>query len=47
MNADKRKKLSREAYVIRKKLLETIQNAGSGHIGGSMSIAEILSVLYF
>lgn len=47
MNADKRKKLSREAYVIQKKLLETIQNAGSGHIGGSMSIAEILSVLYF
>ena len=47
MNADKRKKLSREAYVITKKLLETIQNAGSGHIGGSMSIAEILSVLYF
>lgn len=47
MDADKRKKLSREAYVIRKTLLKTIRNAGSGHIGGSMSIAEILSVLYF
>ena len=47
MDADKKNKLSHEAYKIRKTLLETIQNAGSGHIGGSMSIAEILSVLYF
>ena len=32
---------------IRKTALETVQAAGSGHIGGSFSIAEILSVLYF
>jgi len=35
------------AYKIRKTALQTIQTAGSGHIGGSFSIAEILSVLYF
>ena len=40
MDADKKSKLLHEAYEIRKTLLETIQNAGSGHIGGSMSIAE-------
>lgn len=47
MNVNKSKELMREAYIIRKTLLETIRDAGSGHIGGSMSIAEILSVLYF
>jgi len=33
--------------LIRKYALEAIQSANSGHIGGSFSIAEILSVLYF
>lgn len=35
------------AYKIRKDAIEGIYNAGSGHPGGSLSIAEILSVLYF
>ena len=35
------------AYKIRRTSLETIRAAGSGHIGGSFSIAEILAVLYF
>ena len=35
------------AAKIRKTALQTIQAAGSGHIGGSFSIADILSVLYF
>lgn len=35
------------AYRIRRTALETIQTAGSGHIGGSFSLGEILSVLYF
>lgn len=36
------------AAKIRKTALQTIQEAaGSGHIGGSFSIADILSVLYF
>lgn len=41
------KELKLRAYEIRKTALRTIQTAGSGHIGGSFSIAEILSVLYF
>ena len=40
------RELERKAGEIRKALLETIHHAGSGHIGGSMSIADILSVLY-
>ena len=47
MDGIKKKELNRQAYMIRKVLLNTIHTAGSGHIGGSMSIAEILSVLYF
>lgn len=47
MNSEKKKELDLWAAKIRKTALETIQNAGSGHIGGSFSIAEILSVLYF
>ena len=47
MNSEKKKELDLWATKIRKTALETIQNAGSGHIGGSFSIAEILSVLYF
>ena len=47
MNAQTKKELQLWAAKIRKTALRTIQNAGSGHIGGSFSIAEILSVLYF
>lgn len=39
--------LAVRAYKIRRLALNTIETAGSGHIGGSFSIAEILSVLYF
>ncbi|WKZ36414.1 MAG: transketolase [Anaerolineales bacterium] len=35
------------ASNIRKNILETVNNAGSGHIGGSFSIVEILVALYF
>lgn len=35
------------AYKIRKTALQTIQTAGSGHIGGSFSLGEILATLYF
>ena len=47
MDSKTKTKLQRQAYIIRKTALETIKNAGSGHIGGSFSIAEILAVLYF
>ena len=35
------------AYKARKHALEGIYNAASGHPGGSLSIADILAVLYF
>lgn len=35
------------ATKIRRHALKAIQDADSGHLGGSFSIAEILSVLYF
>ena len=47
MENSKKLMLQHKAYEIRKAALQTIQTAGSGHIGGSYSIAEILSVLYF
>lgn len=47
MDSNKKRMLDLWAYRIRRTALQTIQTAGSGHIGGSFSIAEILSVLYF
>jgi transketolase len=47
MDANKARALRLNAVKIRKYGLEAIQAANSGHIGGSFSIAEILSVLYF
>lgn len=47
MEQQKKRELERKAYEIRKQTLEMIRHANSGHIGGSFSIAEILSVLYF
>ena len=35
------------AKEIRKGIIEAVYNANSGHPGGSLSIAEILAVLYF
>ena len=39
--------LEKTAYKIRKHVLEAVYSASSGHPGGSLSIADILSVLYF
>lgn len=47
MDSAKIKELRLQAAKIRKCGLEAIQAANSGHIGGSFSIAEMLSVLYF
>lgn len=47
MDDRKKKELQLNAYKIRKFALQAIQSAGSGHIGGSFSLGEILSVLYF
>ncbi len=40
-------KLNLAAYKIRKDAIIGVYNAKSGHPGGSLSIAEILAVLYF
>lgn len=39
--------LCQKAALIRKETIMAISTAGSGHPGGSLSIADILSVLYF
>ena len=47
MKVEKKQELELIATKIRKSALEAIRCANSGHIGGSFSLAEILSVLYF
>ncbi len=39
--------LSKKAKNIRRGIIEAVYNAKSGHPGGSLSIADILAVLYF
>ena len=39
--------LKSQAKEIRKMTIEEIATLGSGHIGGSMSIADLLALLYF
>ena len=41
------KELSRQANALRRTVLDMVYRAGSGHIGGSLSAAEIMTVLYF
>lgn len=47
MNKQEVNSLNLTAYKIRRHILDAVYNAASGHPGGSLSIAEILSVLYF
>lgn len=42
-----KEQLERTAHDIRVDIVESLHCAGSGHPGGSLSLAEILSVLYF
>jgi len=39
--------LSRKAYELRRDVVEMVYNAGSGHLGGSFSSAEIVATLYW
>ncbi|MEY8355068.1 transketolase [Lachnospiraceae bacterium 54-53] len=39
--------LSQQAKIVRKELLKMIHTAGSGHPGGSLSAADIMTALYF
>ncbi len=44
---EKRNYLEQQAKEIRKYTLECIGNLGVGHVGGSLSICDVLSVLYY
>ena len=39
--------LEKKAYQLRREIIKMIYKARSGHPGGSLSIAEIMTVLYF
>ncbi len=41
------RELEEQARVIRRTLLKQVAAAGSGHPGGSLSVADILTALYF
>lgn len=47
MDSKKKKLLTENANEVRKLLIQTIGEAGQGHIGGCLSIADVLTVLYF
>ncbi|MFN6992345.1 MAG: transketolase [Fervidobacterium sp.] len=47
LTSDEIKFLKRQATTIRMITIEMIGKLGVGHIGGSLSIAEVLSVLYY
>ncbi|WP_110461793.1 transketolase [Ruminiclostridium sufflavum] len=39
--------LKEKSQALRKDIIDTIYNAGSGHPGGSLSVVDILTVLYY
>ncbi|MBA7513483.1 Apulose-4-phosphate transketolase subunit A [subsurface metagenome] len=47
LSDDKRRYLEEKASIIRKHVMEMIYRAQSGHPGGSLSLADIMAVLYF
>jgi len=47
MDKEKEAYLKTQAKEIRKLTLEEIATLGSGHVGGSMSISDLLALLYF
>ncbi len=47
MTANKVAMLNNKAKEIRKKTIECIGKLGVGHVGGCLSLCEVLSVLYF
>ena len=47
MDEKRIKELKKQATIIRKHVIEAVYNANSGHPGGSLSSADILTVLYF
>ena len=47
MNQSEKKTLAETANRVRIGILDGVYNAGCGHPGGSLSIAELLTYLYF
>ena len=47
LNNEEEVKLKKIAVQIRKNVLRMIKAGGSGHIGGALSCADIMTVLYF
>jgi len=47
MDNAKIKQLEEKAKIVRRHIIEMIGRCGSGHPGGSLSAADILTVLYF
>lgn len=47
MSQEEIKMLEEKAKEVRRGIVETVYSANSGHPGGSLSIADILTVLYF
>lgn len=47
MNKNRIKLLKEKAKTIRRHIIEMLAEAGSGHPGGSLSVVETLTVLYF
>lgn len=46
MTSEEQNKLELLAVKVRKDVLQMIEHVGSGHLGGSFSIVELMSVLY-
>lgn len=40
-------KLSRKSYELRRDIIEMIYNSKAGHVGGDLSVIDILTVLYY
>jgi transketolase len=40
-------RIAAEARLIRRRVLKTIASAGMGHVGGDLSVADILATLFF
>ncbi len=47
MDADEVRRLKNKAVLVRKMTIECIGLFGNGHIGGSLSMVEILTILYY
>ncbi len=39
--------LTRKSYQLRRDIIEMMHNSGAGHVGGDLSVVDILTVLYF